>query len=304
MKTLRYLSYAAASFAYALIVLGGVVRVTGSGLGCGDHWPLCNGQLIPPLDDYRTLLEWGHRQVAVILTALTAAVGIQAVRLRNHPSVAGRGGPLYPAIIAVVLLLVQILLGAVTVIRALPPATVILHLGVGMALIATLMITALRADPTVDPYGGSLRKGSITAAAILCGAVILMGGLTANLGAAAACLGFPLCNGQLWPTAGNSGLPHIHWTHRLLAFALLLHLAGMVVRQRKMEWPSRVRDGVWLAFSAALAQTAIAAVMILTLLPTAWRILHVAVGTALWVILVYTVWLVTDKPAAGAASAG
>ncbi len=296
MKTLRYLSYAAVGFAYALIVLGGVVRVTGSGLGCGDDWPLCNGHLIPPLDDYRTLLEWSHRQVAVILTVLTAAVGIQALRARNEPGVAGPGGALYPAIIAVLLLLIQILLGAVTVIWVLPPATVILHLGVGIALIATLLVTALRSDPAIEPFGGQVGKGSITAAAVLGGAVILLGGLTANLGAMGACLGFPLCNGQLWPTGGAGGLSHIHWTHRLLAFALLLHLLGMVIRLRQREAPSRVKDAIWIAFSAALVQTAVAAVMILALLPPLWRMLHVAVGTALWVTLVYAVWLVTDRP--------
>jgi heme A synthase len=298
MKTLRYLSYTAAGFAYALIVLGGVVRITGSGLGCGDDWPLCNGRLIPPLDDYRTLLEWGHRQVAVILTVLTAAMGIQALRARNEPGVAGTGGTLYPAIVAVLLLLLQILLGALTVLWQLPPATVILHLGVAMALIATLLVTALRADASIEPCGGQVRKGSITAAAILGGAVILLGGLTANLGAMGACLGFPLCNGQLWPTGSAGGLAHIHWTHRLLAFALLLHLLGMVVRLRKLEVPPRVKDAVWIAFSAALVQTVVAAVMILAFLPPVWRILHVAVGTALWVALVYVVWLMTDRPVA------
>ncbi|UCG86786.1 MAG: COX15/CtaA family protein [Gemmatimonadota bacterium] len=296
MKTLRVLSYTAVGFAYALIVLGGVVRITGSGLGCGDDWPLCNGRLIPHLDDYRTLLEWGHRQVAVILTVLTAAVGIQAVRTRSEPEVTGPGGIVYPAILAVLLLLVQILLGAVTVIRELPPATVILHLGVAMALIATLLVTALRADTNRKPCSGLLPKGSITAAAILGGTVILLGGLTANLGAIGACLGFPLCNGQLWPTGGAGGLAHIHWTHRLLAFALLFHLLGIVVRLRMREAPSQVKDAAWIAFNAALVQTAIAAVMILSMLQPVWRMLHVAVGTALWVALVYTMWLVTDRP--------
>ena len=57
-----------------------------------------------------------------------------------------------------------------------------------------------------------------------------------------------------------------------------------------------MKDAIWIAFSAALVQTAVAAVMILALLPPLWRMLHVAVGTALWVTLVYAVWLVTDRP--------
>jgi heme A synthase len=296
MKTLRNLSYVAAGFAFALIVLGGVVRITASGLGCGDDWPLCNGHLFPPLDDYRTVLEWGHRQVAVILTILIGAVAVQALAIRGQAGSVGPGGTIGVALAAALLLVIQVMLGAITVLLELPPATVILHLGVAMALLATLMVTALRADSRFTPISGFQRKGGITAAAILGGAVILLGGLTANLGAAPACLGFPLCNGQLWPTSSVGGLAHIHWTHRLLAFALLFHLLGMVVRLRRMGAPSQVMEAVWVAFSVALVQIVVAAVMVLANLSPVWRVLHVAVGTALWASLVYATWLVSDRP--------
>ncbi len=296
MKTLRYLSYSAAVLAYALVVLGGVVRITGSGMGCGDDWPLCNGHLVPPLDDYRTLIEWGHRQVAALLSILTLGVVIQAVRTRGEPGASGPGGTLRPAILAGLLLLIQVLLGAITVWMELPPTTVILHLGVAMAFIAALQVTGFRADTSLGPCGPIPKRGAITAAAVMAGAVILLGGLTANLDAGPACLGFPLCNGKLWPGSGSSGLPHIHWTHRLVAYALFFHLLGMTFRFRKPEIPTRVRDAVWYAFGAVLLQVVVAAVMILAFLPPVWRVLHVAVGTALWAVLVYAVWLVSDKP--------
>jgi heme A synthase len=54
MKTLKTLAFTSAGFAFALIVLGALVRITGSGMGCGDDWPLCNGRLIPALDDFQT----------------------------------------------------------------------------------------------------------------------------------------------------------------------------------------------------------------------------------------------------------
>src|SRR3989442_2800376 len=69
------LAWTAAIFTYLLIILGAIVRITGSGLGCGEHWPLCNGKLLPPLD-LPTLIEYGHRLVAagvsVLVTALAA----------------------------------------------------------------------------------------------------------------------------------------------------------------------------------------------------------------------------------------
>ncbi|UCD23692.1 MAG: heme A synthase [Gemmatimonadota bacterium] len=297
MKTLRYLSYSAAILAYALVVLGGVVRITGSGMGCGDDWPLCNGHLIPPLDDYRTFLEWGHRQVAALLSLLTLAVVVQALRTRREPGGSGPGGTLLPAVLAGILLLIQVMLGAVTVWLELPPASVIAHLGVAMAFIAAMMITGFRADTSLEPCGPVPKRGAITSAAVMAGAVILLGGLTANLDAGPACLGFPLCNGRLWPGSGSSGLPHIHWTHRLVAYALFLHLLGMTFRFRKLEVPARVKDAVWYAFAVSLTQVVIGAVMVLTFVTGGplWRVLHVAAGTALWAVLVYATWLVTDK---------
>src|SRR5229473_3177544 len=85
------LAWIAATGTYLLIVLGAVVRITGSGLGCGEHWPLCNGRLLPPLD-LPTLIEYAHRLVAalaalllgfvtVLFGALTANLGAASARL-------------------------------------------------------------------------------------------------------------------------------------------------------------------------------------------------------------------------------
>src|SRR5213596_444015 len=67
------LAWTAATFTYLLIILGAVVRITGSGLGCGEHWPLCNGHLLPPLD-LPTWIEWSHRLVAGLVTGLVTAL--------------------------------------------------------------------------------------------------------------------------------------------------------------------------------------------------------------------------------------
>jgi heme A synthase len=296
MNTLRRLAFLTAAFAYAVIVLGFVVRITGSGMGCGDDWPLCNGRIIPSFDSVETVLEYGHRLAVLGLTALTVALAGYALRLRPAPGGSGPGGTDRPALLALGILILQSVLGAITVKLELPPHTVVLHLGAGLALLATLIVLGLRAGVhsgvTVPPSGARVGRGGIVAAALLGAVVILMGGVTATTGAAPACQGFPLCNGEIWPSATGSGLPHIHWTHRLLAYALFFHVLGLGLGLRRRKAPWRLQGAGWTTVGLVVAQVIVGAVMVLTHLPALWRTMHAALGTAVWVGLVYLVWLV------------
>ncbi len=79
----------AAAYTYALIVVGGVVRISGSGLGCGDDWPRCHGSWIPPMT-VSTLIEYLHRLLAAGVVFVVGAVLVQALRGRfakgvRHP---------------------------------------------------------------------------------------------------------------------------------------------------------------------------------------------------------------------------
>ena len=268
----RLLAWTAAVTTYLLIVLGTVVRITGSGLGCGDDWPVCHGRLIPPLSDPGTFIEWNHRLVAAIVSILVALLAGATWWSRNKGVVSGEWDvPSRAGYVALGLLIVQVLLGAVTVKLRLPPWTVILHLGTAMALLATLLVAARgRRDTPRAP-------AAIIAAALGFG-TLLFGALTANLGAATACVGFPLCNGQLIP-AGNS-LQHIQWTHRLLAYGLFVYV---------LVWALRTRGrGPGLVLGLAVLQVVVAAVMVLQGVPGTLQVLHAAVGTAVWVGLVLT----------------
>src|SRR5919106_6713653 len=116
---LRRLAWSGSALALGLIVLGGIVRITGSGMGCGDHWPMCDGEWFPPLD-LPTLIEIGHRWAAGLVSLVVLALGSVAwVRHRRDRTVRD------PATLASLILVVQVLLGAVTVKLALPPWVVI-----------------------------------------------------------------------------------------------------------------------------------------------------------------------------------
>jgi heme A synthase len=287
------LAWTAAIFTYLLIILGAIVRITGSGLGCGEHWPLCNGKLLPPLD-LPTMIEYGHRLAAAAVSVLVAALAVYGWWLRRG---AGSREPYPPdktAYVALGLLVVQILLGAVTVKLSLPPWTVILHLGTAMLLLGTLIVVARGANlipgasltpgaspgKTEPPTTPGSRPGLVGIVALVLGFVtVLFGALTANLGAASACLGFPLCNDQLIP-AGNY-LQHIHWTHRLLAYTLFGYVWWWALRTRTR--------GAWGVVVLVTLQVAVAAAMVLFALLQPLQAAHVAVGAAVWAGLVLAV---------------
>ncbi len=286
MRTLRILALLTTAFAYALIVLGAVVRITGSGMGCGDDWPLCNGHVIPPLDDLPTLIEWSHRLAAAGASALVIALAGRAWLKRRELGVAGRGGALRPALLAALLLVVQVLLGAVTVWLELPAPMVTVHLATALGLLAAVIVVAIRASQPMGPPPSTAAARGTSAALVMAALTLLLGGLTASTHAGFACQGFPLCSGRLWP-AVESGLAQIQWVHRLAAYALVLHLMGLAVRFRKRGESPVAQRLVWLALAAALAQVVVAAVMVLRFLPAEWRALHAAVGTAVWVAVVW-----------------
>jgi heme A synthase len=118
---------------------------------------------------------------------------------------------------------------------------------------------------------------------VLAFVVITFGALTANTaGAPLACQGFPLCNGALLP-AGVSQV-HIHWTHRLLAFLLLLHVLGAALRAWRVQ--PIVRRAAFSALLLVAGQIVVAAALVLLHLPTELQVLHLAVGGAAWAAVV------------------
>jgi heme A synthase len=292
-------SIAAAVYSYLLVVFGGIVRITGSGLGCGDDWPLCNGHILPPWD-LATWIEWTHRLLAAGLVVPIALVALAAIRHRDWPGISGPRGAGRPALAAIALLVVQVLLGALTVKLDLPAGVTSLHFINALLLIAALLVAGVRAggpkDTTVDRDAARRFARSATGAVVLGFLTVSFGAFTANTGlvgaqtapsgAAWACQGFPLCNGA-WIPAGESFV-HIHWTHRLLAFLLLFHVIGATISAIRRGAPRGVALAALASLALVVAQITVAAGLVLMHLPASMRVLHLVVGAALWMALV--VW--------------
>jgi heme A synthase len=289
MTLTRRLAYLALFLAYAQIVFGAIVRITDSGMGCGDHWPKCNGLWFPPLDNTELVIEITHRWIAAGLLVAMLALVAAAYAQRHTPGIGGRGGVLRIASVAAALWLAPAVLGAVTVWLALPPLVVVVHLALAMALLGVLAIAVIRAGGfgavTVERDAVALRSArGAYAAAVLAFFVVILGGFTANIpGAAPACQGFPLCNGRV---ITEGAAQTIHWVHRLLAFLLTLHVVGLAIAARKHggeggahqagRWATMVLLGV------IVAQIVLAAILVSTHLPKVLQSLHQAVGALVW----------------------
>ena len=234
-------------FATLLATQGAIVRATGSGLGCPD-WPLCHGSITPPPDDIKAIIEYTHRVLAGIggLLILTAAVLV----LRS------RGGSWLfrgSAIALIILLGVQVLLGAAAVLTELPAWVVTAHLVSATTLIGLLTFIVvqcsmqlpepLKARPHV--MGLSRLSGAAVIAALL---AIGVGGYTSSSHAGRACSGWPLCGNAMWPidSQGIGIGPIVHMTHRMVALVVLVLLAMLAWRLRKLRdsYPFEARLGI------------------------------------------------------------
>jgi heme o synthase len=297
-RLLGRLAASGAVLALGLIVLGGVVRITGSGMGCGEHWPRCNGEWFPPLD-LATLIEIGHRWAAALVSLVVFAVaGVAWARHRHDPHLRN------PAFLAPALLIVQVLLGAVTVKLKLPPWVIISHLANAMALLAVLIVVSLRAGagPAVVPRHPDHRL--IVSTAGLGFLVILFGAQVANFHAGLLCLGFPLCDGSLAPP--RAPLAALHWTHRVLAFGFFGLTLWLGSRMRRRTGPEgrALRHWTGVVLAVTVAQIAVAAGMVLHLLPAPLRAVHLLMGTLVWVALVILVFHSARTPAPQPSTAG
>lgn len=279
----RWLIAAASAATYALVVLGGVVRATESGLGCPD-WPRCHGQLLPPLET-PVLIEFSHRLLASIVGLLVLATAFVAWRrYRQLPAV------VWPAMAALVLVIGQIILGGVTVLNDLSPSIVSAHLALALSLLAALLIVAVFAFS--PPAGASARDTAASPlrnltllTALASFGVMLTGSYVSGSGASLAFGDWPLFNGQLLPDGGR--LAMIHFTHRLAAAAggvLVVFLAVRAWRLRRWDWP--ITSLATLAVVLYGAQVLVGAANIWTLLEPPARVAHLALAAALWGTLV------------------
>jgi heme A synthase len=317
LRRLRLLLTISIVATFALIVVGGVVRITDSGLGCGPAgsglkgWPLCGGRALPLIDE-KSVIEFSHRALASIVVGLILLCVWQARRLPGSTFL--RRG----TIAAAALVLAQAVLGGLTVEHNLEELLVAAHLGLAMLLLGTLIAlrwAAGREEGVAAPQlrGRGLRTLA-TAASALVLATVVAGGVIAGSeeegvkngvvnGAHLACgEQFPGCLGESNPLPfGQHGrLVDIQLTHRALVYATSLTifaLLGLALRRR-----------VWSRELTALGLLLVLQVLLGAL--NVWLgkhpaliVAHLTTGTLLWAAAVSTALRLSPVPQAASGPA-
>jgi heme A synthase len=276
------LAAATALLTIGLIVFGAVVRVTDSGLGCGNEWPTCHGSIIPPLNNLTAWIEWLHRFFAVLIGMFGIGMLVIAIILyRKHKRLV-----LIATIAAAVLFAIQSTLGALVVMFDLPPTMVTLHLGTAMLLVGALLVAWLSAY--YRPATHYVRD-NFTALVYLTTAlslvIILTGALVRGSGATLACTDWPLCNGQIFPFDRGT-LATIHMLHRLAVAGLGIALVLVMVYSFRQRRAQNIRIFSVLALLTYLLQAGVGAMFVITAATPVWGASHVGLAALTWALLV------------------
>jgi len=290
VRAYQALAVATAVCAYLLILLGGLVRISGAGLACPD-WPLCHGRLVPPLQG-PVLIEYSHRLVAALVSGLVVATAAAAFSVRRWIP---RAASIALGVLAIVA--VQIVLGALTVKLQLTPALVVMHLGVATLFLAALVfqaVGAVRGIADAPPAASSFHR-LVRAAAAATYVMILIGGYVASSGAGLACPDLPFCRGAALVTPDAGALVHmLHRGWALLVTALVLGTAAAVPRGSGRALAAAARAAVALVF----LQLTLGALNIATHLAPLVRGAHLGVAALLFATLVVLAAVIGPVPAA------
>jgi cytochrome c oxidase assembly protein subunit 15 len=298
---LRRFAWGVLAYFIAVILWGTLVRATGAGAGCGNHWPLCNGTVLQHSASVNTMIEFTHRVTSGL--SFFAVVGLLAWTfagtVRGHLARAA-------AVASVVFTVIEAILGALLVklgltaqsLSPLRPAYLALHLTNTLLLLGALTLTAHLLSRGKAYLRGSVRLVA-PFGAVASIVVVMMVGVTGSLAALgdtlfpSSSLGLALAQ-DFSPTSG--WLVRWRWMHPTVAFVASIFLIWLLVRaaQRKTHWDNRALSALILLLLASVYALGLTDVLLLA--PLWVQVAHLLAADTLWAALVVLTARLTLEP--------
>ncbi|MEP7189993.1 MAG: COX15/CtaA family protein [Roseiflexaceae bacterium] len=303
MKLGRFAIYAWGVLAYNLLVIlwGAYVRASGSGAGCGSHWPLCNGEVIPPAPQVATMIEFSHRLTTGLAGLLVIGLAVWAFRAfpRGHSVRLG-------AVLSLAFILIEGMVGALQVRLGLTADNASvgravvgsIHLANTFVMLAAITLTAWWAS------GGAalqLRRQGLLGWVFGLG---LLGVLLVGASGAITALGdtlFPsasLAEGlQADLSPGAHFLIQLRVIHPILAVLVGVYaiFAGRLAAAWRPSVPTRRLS--WALIGLFGAQLLIGVLNVALLAPIFMQIIHLFMADLVWVALVLAAAAALGAPA-------
>jgi cytochrome c oxidase assembly protein subunit 15 len=299
-STLRRFAWGVLAYFIAVILWGGLVRATGSGAGCGDHWPLCNGTVMQHSARIDTMIEFTHRITSGL--SLFSVGGLLAWTLagtaRGHLARAA-------AIAAVAFTVVEAVLGALLVKLGLTAQSqsplrapyLALHLTNTLLLLAALTLAAHFLGRQMGFMRREIRIAA-PAGAIASIVAVLIVGVTGSLAALGDTL-FPassLSSALAADFSASSGwLLRWRWTHPTVAIVAGIFLIWLLRAARRSQHWNNGRLSAWVLIMLA-AQYVLGVLDIVLLAPVWLQVAHLLGADLLWAALVVLAARVTFMP--------
>jgi heme a synthase len=299
--SLRRFAWIVLAYFIAVILWGGLVRATGSGAGCGDHWPLCNGTVIQHSPRIDTIIEFTHRFTSGIsfFSAVGLLVWTFAGTTKGHLARAA-------SIAAVAFTLVEAILGALLVKLGLTAQSqsplrapyLALHLTNTLLLLAALTLAAHLLGRNHGFTRSTIRVVA-PVGAVVAVIVVMIVGVTGSLAALgdtlfpARSLGAALSQDF---SAGSGWLVRWRWTHPAIAFFASIFLVWLLVRasRKTAHWDNRALSAMVLLLLAV--QYVLGVLDVVLLAPTWLQIAHLLGADLLWAALVVLTARLTLEP--------
>ncbi|WP_067728369.1 COX15/CtaA family protein [Oceanobacillus damuensis] len=280
-----------------LILLGGaLVTKTGSADGCGDSWPLCEGEIIPSEFTFEMVVELSHRAVTGVVGIVVVALAILAWTKIGHIREVK-----FLSFSSVFFIVLQALIGAAAVMWGQSDFILAAHFGISLisfAAVFLLMLIIFEVDKKLDTTTLHIKKPhriEIYAISIYTMLVVYTGALVRHTESNLVCGGWPFCtNTSPFALADYSFNQWVQMGHRLAAGILFFWTLIMTIRMIKNYRRNKVMYFGWMiAFSLILLQVFFGAMIIFTLLNLGVALMHALVISLYVGMLSYFILLST-----------